>query len=95
MISLEVGFKKSDIINQTITGYMYIPMFQYEGREYVVDFSIISSFSTSLLRILQEKKLVDRISSLNEFGYYFLLAKLTVHFLRPEDGTSQAERNIS
>lgn len=92
---LDLGFKKVDIINQTITGFMYIPMFQYEGKEYVVDFSLISSFSTDLLKKLISRNITKRVGSLNDFGYHFLLAKLSIHFLRPEDTVSQAERNVS
>ncbi|MFC5407380.1 hypothetical protein [Cohnella soli] len=91
-VLVEAGLNPTDIRNQVITGFMYLPLFEHKGREYVVDFSVISSFNTTLLRKLIEAGQIERIRSLNDFGYYLLLAKLSIHFLRPEDNDSSAER---
>lgn len=55
-----------------------------------VDFTKATTFNRRLIgKLLEEKTRVEY--SLNQYGYYLLISKLTVYFLRPED----SETNIS
>ena len=59
--------------------------------EYFVDFTRSTSFNRKIIdRLLKEKTSVEY--SLNQYGYYLLLTKLTVYFLRPEDSETNAIR---
>lgn len=62
-------------------------------EEYVVDLSLLNSFS----RVMFENKLREgkfsKIMSLNDLGYYLFLCKLTVHLMRPEDTGVQKIRS--
>ena len=54
-------------------------------ENYYVDFSKIQSFNKQLImKLIDEDKLVIEYS-LSQFGWYFLLTKLTMHFMRVED----------
>jgi len=58
---------------------------------YFVDFTRSTSFNRKIIdRLLKEKTSVEY--SLNQYGYYLLLTKLTVYFLRPEDSETNAIR---
>ncbi len=59
-----------------------------------VDFSKSSSFNTSLIKKLLNGKTKVQYS-LNQYGYYLLLTKLTIYFLRPEDKENNDLRNIA
>ncbi|HIT11899.1 MAG TPA: hypothetical protein IAB58_03800 [Candidatus Pelethosoma merdigallinarum] len=51
---------------------------------YFIDFTRSTTFNRKLLlRLLKEKTNVEY--SLNQYGYYLLLTKLTIYFMRPED----------
>ena len=50
-----------------------------------VDFELISSISREFFLKLYNEKKVDRIATLTLTGYYMLICKLTVFFMRPED----------
>lgn len=62
-------------------------------EEYVVDLSLLNSFS----RVMFENKLTEgkfkKVMSLNDLGYYLFLCKLTVHLMRPEDTGVQKIRS--
>ena len=49
----------------------------------VVDLSSVHSISGDLIRTRLQDGAIRRICSLTRFGWYFLIAKLTVHLLRP------------
>lgn len=59
-----------------------------------VDFSKSSSFNTNLVKKLINGKTKVQYS-LNQYGYYLLLTKLTIYFLRPEDKENNDLRNIA
>ena len=56
---------------------------------YFIDFTRAAIFNRKLLlRLLEDKTNVEY--SLNQYGYYLLLTKLTIYFMRPEDeGTNK------
>lgn len=59
---------------------------------YFIDFSKATTFNKKLILKLIKLK-TDRIYSLNQYGYYLLLTKLTIHFMRPEDKDFNEKRN--
>ncbi|MBP8968407.1 MAG: hypothetical protein KBG42_03900 [Lachnospiraceae bacterium] len=61
----------------------YIPDIPMEN--YCVDFELITSISRKVFNELCNKGNVNRIATLTSVGYYMLISKLTVFFLRPED----------
>lgn len=50
-----------------------------------VDLELITSISRENFLKLYDDKKVNRIATLTLVGYYMLICKLTVFFLRPED----------
>ena len=51
---------------------------------YFIDFTRATAFNRNLLlKLLENKTNVEY--SLNQYGYYLLLTKLTIYFMRPED----------
>lgn len=53
-------------------------------NDYFVDFTRANAFNRNLLlKLLETKTNVEY--SLNQYGYYLLLTKLTIYFMRPED----------
>lgn len=57
-----------------------------------VDFTKATTFNRKLIEKLLDKK--TRVEySLNQYGYYLLISKLTVYFLRPEDEGTNVSRD--
>lgn len=87
------GFKEEkikDLKNNRIYGLMYFPDVSEESV--FVDFSQIQSFPKTYIKDgIKNKKLFHK-HSLNLVGYYLLLCKLTIHFMRPEDSNLQKDR---
>lgn len=51
---------------------------------YFIDFTRATAFNRNLLlKLLENKTNIEY--SLNQYGYYLLLTKLTIYFMRPED----------
>ncbi len=59
-----------------------------------VDLELISSISRESFLKLHDEKKVDRIATLTLVGYYMLICKLTVFFMRPEDASVNTARYI-
>lgn len=60
---------------------------------YFIDFTRLLSFNRKLLlKLLASKTRVEY--SLNQYGYYLLLTKLTIYFMRPEDKETNELRSI-
>lgn len=81
------GFSPSKIEalkKNQLYGFMYFP--DMSEPDIYADFSQIQSFPK---KILKDKK---RLYSLNLIGFYLLICKLTIHFLRPEDTEVQKSR---
>lgn len=75
--------KLKDLRNNAIYDKFYLPA--YLGvSELVIDFNGINSFSVNYIKEIISKETSQRVSSLAQNGYYYLLCKLTVHFFRPE-----------
>lgn len=86
----EADNNKKDIENNTVFSYMYINEGTIAG-EYA-DFNFLQSFSKSLVLEGIKRKKFKRIYSLSQIGYYFLIIKLSVYFMRKEDSDTLAER---
>lgn len=69
----------------------YIP--DYPMEKYYVDFEQITSIPRNAFIKLHENGNVDRIATLTSVGYYMLISKLTVFFMRPEDVETNNSRN--
>ena len=82
----------TDLFNNRIYDYMYIsdPAMQ----EKFVDFELMNTYSRELIinGIIEDR--IQRLASLNQFGYYFFLTKLTVFLMRKEDSITLDERNV-
>ncbi len=85
-----LGLNKADIVNNLHYRLLYLPDERYGN--YVVDFSLVNTFNKDVLnRMIEQRKVVKEIS-LNQFGFYLFLCKLTICFMRPEDEEVQADR---
>lgn len=69
---------------------MYIPTTRYQ--EFVIDFSLMNTFNREFINDRIKKNEIVKEVSLNQMGYYLLIAKLTICFMRPEDSTVQLTR---
>ncbi len=90
----DLKINKSELVNNTFYRLFYIPGDErYE--EYAIDFSLLNTFKKDVLnkRLLSGK--TKKEASLNQFGYYFLLCKLTINFMRPEDTEVQSIRRTN
>ena len=58
-----------------------------------VDFGLICSYDREFFKQIINMGKVVKIASLSQVGYYILLTKLTVYFLRPEDMEVNESRN--
>lgn len=86
----DLGLNRNDIVNNLHYRLFYLPDKRFE--ELVVDFSLMNTFNKNLLNAQIEDGKVKKESSLNQMGFYLLLSKLTVCFMRPEDEEVQASR---
>lgn len=89
----EIGFSKSQITelkNNRFFGKMYFPDISEE--EIFADFSYIQSMPKHYLENGIKTNKMRIKHSLNLVGFYLLLCKLTIHFMRPEDKQLQSER---
>jgi len=81
--------KVIDAIKQnTIYGKIYFP----ENNKFVGDFSLIQTFPKKIILDAFSEGKIQKQYSLNLIGFYFLICKLTVHLLRPENEGVQSER---
>lgn len=71
---------------------LYLPDTDEQYKDFVVDFSLINTFNKNLLNnLIKEKKVIKEVS-LNQFGFYLFLCKLTICFMRPENQEVQEDR---
>ncbi|HOK92078.1 MAG TPA: hypothetical protein PKX79_04005 [Spirochaetota bacterium] len=87
--------KIDNIVSNTYYNLFYLPIKPSIEDNIVVNFSITTSISRE--RILEniDKNIINKCFSLNQFGYYYFIAKLTIHFMRPEDIQVQSSRTPS
>lgn len=77
---------EKDIIalkNNITYGFLFFPDKKYENE--IVDFSLSMSFPRKLVIEGLKNGKFKKYSSLNTYGYYLFLIKLTIYFMRPED----------
>lgn len=89
----EAGFSQSQISelkNNRFFGKMYFPDVS-EGQIFA-DFSYIQSMPKQYFENGIKSNHMKIKHSLNLVGFYLLLCKLTIHFMRPEDKQLQSER---
>lgn len=88
----KLEMNENDLKNNQIYRFLYIP--DPALSDYVIDFSLLNSFSRELIETSLENGRFTKIKSLNNLGYYLFLCKLTVHLMRPEDDEVQEERML-
>lgn len=71
-----------DIKDNKIFRFLYLPHVSFEN--YVVNFHLITSFPRNLIEQKINDKVIEKQLSLNTIGFYLLLCKLTVYFMREE-----------
>lgn len=86
------GFEESNIVHNKYTNLFYIPSSVAGINDHVVDLSLVMSASPKLINQLLEQQQLTKLSSLNQVGYYLMLAKLAQCFLRPEDEETEGNR---
>jgi len=80
--------------NNIIYDKFYIPAY-LKCPELVADFNGINSYEVSFIIEQLGNNLSKQVASLTLAGYYYLLAKMTVHFMRPEPREIVAVRTDS
>lgn len=80
----------NDIKKNLYYRLMYIPTTKYQ--DFVIDFSIMSSFNREFINNKIKEGKIKKEVSLNQMGYYLFIAKLTIWFMRPEDSSVQVDR---
>lgn len=75
--------QKKDLLNNKYNGKMCFTGTNIE--DYYVDFTRVQSFNRELILGLIEKGKINLEHSLSQFAWYFLLTKLTIHYMRVED----------
>lgn len=85
-----LGLNRADIVNNLYYKLLYLPDERYEN--FVVDFSLMNTFNKNVLNNMINQKRVVKETSLNQFGFYLFLCKLTICFMRPEDEDVQKDR---
>jgi len=75
--------QKQDLLNNKYNGKMCLS-YSSVGN-YYIDFSRIQSFNKNLIVNLIDSNKIKLEHSLSQFGWYFLLTKMTIHFMRIED----------
>lgn len=76
------------IMNQSTTTMFYLPKCQYITQDAIVRLDMAYSIN---LNHLKAKVNDNKICSLNQFGFYLLLFKLSVHFCRLHEGIERFE----
>ncbi len=73
----------SDALEKNIISHkMYLSALPSLGGAYVADFNMLGSLDADWFHRSLHAGEVERLVSLSDSGFYFLLAKLTAHFLR-------------
>jgi hypothetical protein len=72
----------SALRNNSITHKIYFESIPSLDEPYIADLNMISSVSAKWFHEAIKSSAINRVASLSDDGFYFLLAKLTVHMLR-------------
>lgn len=82
----------ADIKFNRINRFLYLPCTELEKK--AVDLELVTVISReAILKMMDTDKLKKKIS-LNEYGFYMLLSKLTVLFCRRQDAETEKERRV-
>lgn len=81
-----------DIKFNRVNRYLYLPCTEMKSQ--AVDFELVTVISREAILEMMSKNKLKKIISLNEYGYYMLLSKLTVFFCRRQDAETEKERRI-
>jgi hypothetical protein len=73
----------NDLRRNNIFEKFYLPEFK-EYKGFIADFSEVSSFSAKYLNDSFRNRKINRIASLSQIGWYFLMNKLALYLFRPE-----------
>jgi hypothetical protein len=84
-----------DLKENVITSKFYIAAPPGYNIDYVVDLSLICSIDTKFLYQAVQGGTLKKVASLSENGYYYFLAKLTLHLMRSESEKVNREDLIS
>jgi len=82
---------KLDLKENVITSKFYISSPPGYEMDYVIDLSLICSVDTQYLQRGLQKGTLKKMASLSDNGYYYFLAKLTLHLMRPESDEIKRE----
>ena len=82
--------QKKDILNNKYNAKMCLSYSEIDN--YYIDLAGMQSFNKHFILKLFEEKKIKLEYSLSQFGWYFLLTKLTIHFMRMEDHELFASR---
>jgi len=77
------GGDTRSIVNNKNYQFLYYPDNEIDG--WYVDFGTITSISRVVFLRLMEEHKSERLASLNDIGWFVLITKLTVFFMRPDD----------
>ena len=81
-----------DIKFNRVNRYLYLPCTEMKSQ--AVDFELVTVISRDAIqKMIEADKLTKRIS-LNDYGFYMLLSKLTVFFCRRQDADTEKDRRI-
>ncbi len=67
-----------------IFNLLYIPLLGEDGLGFVCDLSLLQSHSRAFVSRSLHQGTARKLCSLSQWGFYLLLAKLTIHLMRPE-----------
>ena len=76
------------IARNLISQFLYLPAVPTIG-DTVCDLSIVTSLSRRHVQAEMARGTIRRMSAFSQFGYYLFISKLSVHFLRPEQGVER------
>ena len=79
-----------DIKNNRVTQFMYIPCSHIENE--VIDFGLINTFPRKFINDAYSLNKINKICSLNDYGFYILLSKITIFFCRRQDAETESDR---
>ena len=75
-----------------ITDKFYIGDLPYDDKEYVADLSMACAISSEYLHAKLTDGKVKKVTSFSQNGYFFFLAKMTLHLMRPESKEIKREK---
>jgi hypothetical protein len=82
---LEGGIADEPTIRSNcIFNLLYLPLFGPGARGLVVDLGLLQSHSRTYVSRSLFQRAANKLCSLSEWGFYLLLAKLSIHLMRPE-----------